>query len=148
MQEMYCGLFEFAGVDAEVAVGGFENAFEVVEAEGIVGGEGADDAEADALVNQTIEFGEFGGSAGRVMLGASRAAAGFRGLAGWEGLATVTPRDEESEEDVEAAEAGGQKGVSPGDGGEDGEASSSMKQTPMTGTMGTEKAPPVMMPAP
>jgi hypothetical protein len=32
------GFLEFAGVDAEVAVGGFENAFEVVEAEAGVGG--------------------------------------------------------------------------------------------------------------
>ena len=53
--------FELAGVDAEVAVGGFEDALEVVEAEGIVGGEGADDAETDAFVDQAIEFGEFGG---------------------------------------------------------------------------------------
>ena len=54
------GFFELAGVHAEVAVGGFEHALKVVEAERIVGGEGADDAEADALVNQAIEFGEFG----------------------------------------------------------------------------------------
>ena len=52
------GLFEFAGVNAEVAVGGFENAFEIVEAEAFVGGESADDSEAHALVNQTIEFRE------------------------------------------------------------------------------------------
>jgi len=52
-------LFELSGVDAQVAVGGFEDAFEIVEAERIVGGKGADDAEADALVNQAIEFGKF-----------------------------------------------------------------------------------------
>ena len=61
------GFFEFAGVDAEIAVSGFEHAFEVVEAEGIVGGEGADDAEADALVDEAIEFGEFGGARGGVL---------------------------------------------------------------------------------
>ena len=54
------GFLELAGVDAEVAVCGFEHAFEIVEAEGIVGGEGADDAEAYPLVNQAIELGEFG----------------------------------------------------------------------------------------
>ena len=58
------GLFEFAGVDTEIAVGGFEDALEVVEAKGIVGGEGADDAEADALVNEAVELGEFGGAGG------------------------------------------------------------------------------------
>ena len=54
------GFFEFAGVNAEIAVGGLEHALEVVEAEGIVGSEGADDAQADALVNQSIKLGEFG----------------------------------------------------------------------------------------
>ena len=56
---------EFAGVNAEIAVGGFEDALEVVEAERIVGREGADDAEANALVNQAVEFREFR-SAGRL----------------------------------------------------------------------------------
>ena len=41
------GLFELARVDAEVAVGGFEQAAEVVEAERVVDGERADDAEAE-----------------------------------------------------------------------------------------------------
>jgi len=53
------GFLELAGVDAEVAVGGFENSFEVFEAEARVGGEGADDSEANALVNEAVEFGEF-----------------------------------------------------------------------------------------
>jgi hypothetical protein len=69
-EELYAGnvlgFFELAGVDAEIAVGGFEHALKVVEAEGIVSGEGADDAEADALVNQAIELGEFGGDGGVV----------------------------------------------------------------------------------
>jgi len=56
-------------MDAEVAVGGFEDALEVVEAEGIVGGEGADDAEADALVDQAVEFGEFGSDGLRLFAG-------------------------------------------------------------------------------
>ena len=45
------GFFELAGVDAEVAVGGFQNTFEVIEAEAGIGGESAYDAKADALVN-------------------------------------------------------------------------------------------------
>jgi len=52
-------LFEFAGVNAQVAVGGFEHALEIVETERIVGGEGTDDAEANAFVNEAVEFGEF-----------------------------------------------------------------------------------------
>ena len=46
-------------MNAEVTVGGFENALEVVEAEAGMGGESAYDAEAKALVYQTVEFGEF-----------------------------------------------------------------------------------------
>jgi hypothetical protein len=49
-------------VDAEVAVGSFEHAFEVVEAERLVRGEGADDAEADTLVNEAVELREFWGA--------------------------------------------------------------------------------------
>jgi hypothetical protein len=60
------GFFELAGVDAEIAVGGFEHALEVVEAEGIVRREGADYAKTDALVNEAIELGEFGGDGGVV----------------------------------------------------------------------------------
>ena len=56
-------------MDAEIAVGGFEHALEVVEAERLVGGESADDAEANALVNEAIKFGEFGGAGGRVRAG-------------------------------------------------------------------------------
>jgi len=71
-EEFYAGdvlrFFEFAGVDAEISVSGFEDAFEVVEAEGVVGGEGADDSEADAFVDQAIELREFGG-AGRGFAG-------------------------------------------------------------------------------
>ena len=54
--------FELAGVDAEVAVGGFEDTLEIVEAEGVVGGERADDAETNAFVNQAIELGKFVGA--------------------------------------------------------------------------------------
>jgi hypothetical protein len=84
-------------VDAEIAVSGFEDAFEVVETEGIVGSEGADDAETDALVDKAIEFGEFGG-AGRIFgrgfaglfaeLGVSYMI-GLGGLSGWEGSSHV-----------------------------------------------------------
>jgi hypothetical protein len=60
--------FELASVDAEVAVGGLEDAFEIVEAEGIVGGQGADDAKANAFVNQAIEFGKFGSDRSRLAI--------------------------------------------------------------------------------
>jgi len=128
------GFFEFAGVDAEVAVGGFEDALEVVEAERIVGGEGADDAEADALVDEAIEFGEFGSEGlnflvvaifvlGTIVVGTIAGARWFvRRVRRIAGLATVPPCYEKSEEDVKAAEAGGEKGVSPGGGREDGDA--------------------------
>ncbi len=49
---------EFAGVNAEIAVSGLKNALEIVEGERLVGGESADDAEANAFVNQAVEFGE------------------------------------------------------------------------------------------
>jgi len=52
--------FELASVNAEIAVSRFEYTLEIVEAEGIVGGECADDAETNALVNQAIELGKFG----------------------------------------------------------------------------------------
>ena len=70
------GFFEFTGVDAEVAVSGFEDAFEVVEAEARVGGEGADNAEADALMNEAVEFGELQGARGAL----TRGLGGLRGL--------------------------------------------------------------------
>jgi len=72
------GFFELAGVDAEIAVGGLEDALEVLEAEAGVGGEGADDSETNALVNEAVEFGEFE-SWGRDAI--SRRNRGFRGFA-------------------------------------------------------------------
>jgi hypothetical protein len=72
------GLLELAGVNAEVAVGGFENAFEIVEAKARVGGESANDSEAHAFVNQTIEFRERDGAGGSVRASRGR---GFRLLA-------------------------------------------------------------------
>ena len=72
------GLFEFAGMDAEIAVGGLEDAFQVFEAEAGVGGEGADDSETNALVNQAVEFGEFESGRGNALWQRNR---GFRGLA-------------------------------------------------------------------
>jgi hypothetical protein len=51
-------LFELAGMDAEVAVSGLKDTLEIIEAEGVVGREGADDTEANAFMNQTIELGE------------------------------------------------------------------------------------------
>jgi hypothetical protein len=52
------GLFELASVDAKVSVGGFEDAFEVGETEARVGGESADDPQANAFVNEAVELGE------------------------------------------------------------------------------------------
>ena len=50
---------------------------------------------------------------------------------------------------MQAAEAGGEEIVGPGGRRDDGErAGGHEKQRPMTGTMETEYAPPVMMPAP
>ena len=50
------GFFELAGVHAEIAVGSFEDAFEIVESQGFIGGESADNAEANAFVNQAVEL--------------------------------------------------------------------------------------------
>jgi len=61
------GFFELASMYAEVAIGSFEDTLEVVEAERIIGCEGADDAEADALVNQAIKLGEFVGERGNIL---------------------------------------------------------------------------------
>src|ERR1700722_12310288 len=76
--EAVFGVFECAGVDAEVSVGGFEDTFEVGEAEAGVGGESADDPQADAFVNEAVELGELG--SGRWGTFASRGR-GFRWLA-------------------------------------------------------------------
>ena len=62
------GLLELAGVHAEIAVGGLEHALKVVEAQRIVGCERTDDAEANALMNQAIEFGEFGSARRRRLM--------------------------------------------------------------------------------
>jgi hypothetical protein len=58
--------FQLAGVDAEISVGGLEHALEVVKAERVVSGKCTDDAEANALMNKTIELGEFWSSWRRV----------------------------------------------------------------------------------
>ena len=74
---------KFASVNAEVTVGGFENALEVVEAEAGMGGESAYDAEAKALVYQTVEFGEFESASGDAL---ARRSCAFRGLAARAGI--------------------------------------------------------------
>jgi hypothetical protein len=86
-EKLYAGdvlcLFEFAGVDAEIAVCGFEDAFEIVKAEGLVGGESAYDSQANALVNQAIELREFEGTRGSAL---ARGGFGLGVLAAvWEG---------------------------------------------------------------
>src|SRR6202042_2790592 len=45
------------GVDAEVAVGGVEQPFQLREGQRLVDGKRAQDAQSQALMNQTIEFG-------------------------------------------------------------------------------------------
>ena len=51
------GFFQLAGMDAEIAIGKGEKAFELREGQGVVYGKGADDGEAGALVNQAVEAG-------------------------------------------------------------------------------------------
>jgi hypothetical protein len=72
-EKFYAGnvlrFFELAGVDTEVAVRGFEHALEIIEAERVVGGEGTDDAEADALMNEAIQFWEFRSAGGKMLAG-------------------------------------------------------------------------------
>src|SRR5580704_6368666 len=57
------GGLQLLSVHAEVAVGGFEHAFEIVETQRVIDGERTDDAEAQTLVNQAIEFRQFAGRA-------------------------------------------------------------------------------------
>ena len=54
-------LFQLAGMHAEVAVGGLEQALEVVEAERIVDGQRAHDAQPQSLMDDAIELGQLGG---------------------------------------------------------------------------------------
>ena len=49
------GFFELARVHAKVAVGGLEQGFQLVEGERAIDGERADNAEADALVDEAVE---------------------------------------------------------------------------------------------
>src|SRR5690606_37093453 len=75
-------LLELAGVNAQVAVGGTEHRLELVEAEALVDGEHADDAEPHPLVDQAIEVdgATFGGSprlAAQRPLGTGAARAGL-----------------------------------------------------------------------
>ena len=46
-------------MNAEIAVGRLEHALQVVEAQRVVRGERADDAQPNALMNQAIEFRKF-----------------------------------------------------------------------------------------
>src|SRR5450432_4206420 len=51
------GFFESAGVNAQVAVGGLEHGFQLVEGERTVYGQCADDTESHAFVDQAVEIG-------------------------------------------------------------------------------------------
>jgi hypothetical protein len=55
-------------VNAEVPVGSLEHALKIVEAERIVGREGAHNAKTNPFVNQAIEFWEFGRARHRVFM--------------------------------------------------------------------------------
>src|SRR5204863_2075615 len=50
------GVFQLAGVDAEIAVGCLDRMLQLVESERFVCGQGADDSQAQTLVNQPIDF--------------------------------------------------------------------------------------------
>ena len=63
-------------------------------------------------------------------------------------LATVPPGDDDAEDDVQAAEAGRQQRVAPGEGATSATAPIAMNAIPITGTVRTEKAPPVTTPVP
>ena len=65
---MYLRILKFARVDAQVAVGGGEQFLEIVEAERFIRRQGADNAQAHALVNQPV----------KVLAAASRRPAGAR----------------------------------------------------------------------
>ena len=53
---MYCGVFELARVDAQVAVGRLQQPLQIVERQPLVHRQRADDAEPQPLVNQPIEL--------------------------------------------------------------------------------------------
>ena len=53
------GFLEFAGVDAQIAIGAVEQFLQFVESEGIVDGKGTQQSQAQPLVNQLIELGRF-----------------------------------------------------------------------------------------
>src|SRR5579863_513334 len=72
------GRLQFLRVHAKVAVGGLEDALEIIETQGIVDGEGADDAKTQALVNQAIEFRQLAGRT-RCANGSCRSGSGRRG---------------------------------------------------------------------
>jgi len=49
------GFFELSGMNAKVSVGGAEQTLEIIEAQGLIDGKGADNSESHAFVNQAIE---------------------------------------------------------------------------------------------
>ena len=143
-------VFELAGVDAQVAVGRVQQPLEIVERQPIVDGQRADDAEAEALVDEPIERertarSRAGGLAtdDRLAL-ADLPTGGCRLLA----LPAIFPRNDQTEADVKAAKAGGHEQWPHAAGAANASAPSAMKQSPMTGTMRTDSAPPVATAAP
>ena len=116
-EKFYAGnvlrFLEFAGVNAEIAVGSFEDALEIVEGERLVGGKSAHDAQANAFVNQAVEFGErehAGSARGPRSCGLDVLIALAQRLRS----ATVPPRDQNTEQKMESSETGGKKPCAPG----------------------------------
>ena len=61
-------LLELARMHAEVSVSGFEHALEIVEAQRIVGGQRADDSQANALMDQSVQLRQFRSARRRVVV--------------------------------------------------------------------------------
>ena len=98
-------------MDAQVAVGDAEKLLELIEGERGVNGQGADDCEARAFVNQAIEIGA------AAVAGPTAAVPCFdlssRAARKAPDLAAIFPRNDPTEDQVQAAETSGKKRVAP-----------------------------------
>src|SRR3984885_1140400 len=77
------GIFQFAGMHAQVAVGGAQQLLQFVEGERFVHGEGTDDGQARAFVDQAVEI------CSRVFRGPRRRGGSFTALVGFSTLTTI-----------------------------------------------------------
>ncbi len=137
-------------MNAQVAVGGTEQALQVVEGQGLIDGQGADDAQSHPLVDNTVQTrGRVTGDGSESQF-VSRRVAVVRGVDG-SSLAhqppclraiTVPKRmwrpPNPAANKGSAQELGESRAIAP----------SPMQQSPVTGTILTEKAPPVTTPVP